>query len=553
MSQLSNGSRVRRRPPPRLGWPVAAAASLEGDSVAVPSPAQLAKDLPRRVTFGSAAKLDFESQQLWTVKYAPKSSADLAVAPKKVKEIVSWMKQSESKLLLLVGGPGIGKSATVHCVATELGLEVHEWSESYYSTSDPSSSINQLSPLNGFEQFMQQVGTGFQSLQLKIASSQKNKNKKLKTNGAIILLDELPNLHGPDAEARFREILTAHIQQTTLPTVLIFSDTAEGKARPDDLERMIDSKTLYSPACKIMQIHPPTKPKFAKIVQRIATAERNQVSPSYVEELYFRCGGDLRFAISTLQYEIIGGISATQSSAKLNVGHSGLRDTKLSSFHALGKLLYAKRKNGVSGRNCQRQPLEFDPESVVEQSDMEVSGVLHFLEYHCVEFFTDSGELATALGHFSDAALLVDHPAQTFSSSSPFPTVYACSLAGRAVANANLHPAPFKFRQFSTPKVFDVIRKRRGNEIRIQKVCSERIITTSAAKASFAVDIMPFVRTILPNHYVSSSFLGSYFDPSRSVSRTDQHTDDEAAVTAQLWQEQQEVLQLDDIINDDVW
>ena len=36
-------------------------------------------------------------------------------------------------------------------------------------------------------------------------------------------------------------------------------------------------------------------------------------------------------------------------------------------------------------------------------------------------------------------------------------------MAGRAVAVTNNAPAPYRFRQFSTPRVFDVFRERRAN------------------------------------------------------------------------------------------
>lgn len=582
MSQSSSGSRAGRRrpPPPRLGWPARSAAAAELDA-AQQQPSPETNKRPRRVTFGvtpTTANDQQPQKQLWTVKYAPKSSEELAVAPKKVKEVLAWMQQSESKLLLLVGGPGIGKSATVHCLANELGLEVMEWTESYYDHNG-SSLIDQLTPLNAFEQFLQHTATGIQSLELESSIQGAKKKKREKRNGTIVLLDELPNLHGPDAEARFCDILTQHVRTTAVPTILIYSDTAEGKARPDDLERMIDAQTLYAPAyCKIVQIHAPTKAKFCKVVQHICSAERNggSISPSYyVEELHVRCGGDLRFAITTLQYEMIGdtGIKSSSGSSiskqRSSTKPSGqeLRDTKLSSFHALGKLLYAKRQKNVAAaitnhtanddiHKQQRLPLEFDPERVVEQSGMEVSGVLHFLEYHCVEFFTDIDELATAMGHFSDAAFLVDHPLQS-SSSSIFPTAYATSLAGRAVANANAHPSPFKFRQFGTPKVFDVMRKRRENIFRIQTLCSDRTVTAAATnQATFAVDILPFVRKILPpQHYVSSSFLDSYFDPSATSSSRNNNNkqvqNNDEAVAAEQWKEQQEVLRLDDIVDDD--
>lgn len=99
---------------------------------------------------------------------------------------------------------------------------------------------------------------------------------------------------------------------------------------------------------------------------------------------------------------------------------TGMRDTFLSQFHALGKLLYAKRSppddstdavssaaaraaegwpamtavGGGGDMEGRRGQLEFVPEEVLSRGGMELDWALAFLQYHCVDFFTDeSGEL----------------------------------------------------------------------------------------------------------------------------------------------------------------
>lgn len=88
---------------------------------------------------------------------------------------------------------------------------------------------------------------------------------------------------------------------------------------------------------------------------------------------------------------------------------TGKRDTFLSSFHALGKLLYAKRLSsavgtvsavengrggggggeGGAGGAEGRGALAFVPEEVLSQGGMEVDSAVAFLQYHCVDFYTD--------------------------------------------------------------------------------------------------------------------------------------------------------------------
>lgn len=91
-----------------------------------------------------------------------------------------------------------------------------------------------------------------------------------------------------------------------------------------------------------------------------------------------------------------GGVSTTSAAGK-GAG-TGARDTFLTQFHALGKLLYAKRGppgggggGGGRGDGEGRGPLTFVPEEVLSQGGMELDWALAFLQYHCVDFFTDEG------------------------------------------------------------------------------------------------------------------------------------------------------------------
>lgn len=90
-----------------------------------------------------------------------------------------------------------------------------------------------------------------------------------------------------------------------------------------------------------------------------------------------------------------GGKGVSASSAAGKGAGTGMRDTFLTQFHALGKLLYAKRGPPGEGAGDEegRGPLTFVPEEVLSQGGMELDWALAFLQYHCVDFFTDeSGE-----------------------------------------------------------------------------------------------------------------------------------------------------------------
>lgn len=524
------------------------------------------------------------STALWTEKYAPLTAQDLVIPPKKVDQIRSWIQaattaKASSKLLVLVGSPGIGKSAMVQVLAREMNLSIQEWSESHNNNGHQRSggtlwSVDQTSPVESFGEFLKQTAVGYQSLNLVAAAGNNSRKRKATRDdtvasssaGSIIVLDELPNLHGADAQERFREIMAAHILESRVPTILIFSNVLEGRHNPADLEQLVPSTLLYAPhpaAVQIVQIHPATKSRMKKVLTAIAKQEGVALSPQFAQDMHERSGGDLRFAITALQYEHVGSTRDHANNGKPGALKQAPRDTKLSTFHALGKLLYAKRQKGtlqlpamasgnisnLSQWHDGRPPLDFDPERVVEFSDIEVGGALSFLGYHSPEFFTDVTELSEAFGHFSDAAVFCHERPEDRHSHSIFPGAYAASLAGRAVGNANKHPAPTKFRQFNAPKVFEVLRNRRANGGHVDQLKRRLSIGmgelsyrwTLVPTSNFATDCLPFVRKILPGAANASlDKMHSNFRPAHGQAENQEET------VAKL-KEQEEILKVDDI------
>lgn len=174
---------------------------------------------------------------MWVDKYAPTNDASqLCVAPKKVKEVQTWIETAldrakhsirsnlygnnddQSKLLILVGSPGTGKSTMMRVLASQMKLVIHEWNDSsfYRSSTNAASrtnnnhntilSMNYQSPLNSFEEFLQSAGAGFRSVcsgpLLSISSSNidtVNRKRSLKEQSgqelhegqALILLEEV--------------------------------------------------------------------------------------------------------------------------------------------------------------------------------------------------------------------------------------------------------------------------------------------------------------------------------------------------------------------------
>lgn len=534
----------------RLSW-----ADRIGPAAARVSLSQSSRKRPRSSQSSSDA-----ASSLWVDKYRPKDAAKLCVAPKKVKEVRSWMQDSSSssssrRMLVWVGSPGVGKSTTIQVLASELGWTVHEWSDSYSTHFQRNSSllsVDQTNSLGSFEEFLQQTGAGFAPLALSSSSSSTPPRK------SVILIDELPNLHDRQAEERFRAIMSRHLLQSSVPTVLIYSNVQEGKHKPADLEKLIDPHYLYSPAVQILQCHPVTTARLKKALEPICKQEKIRVPPNFWDEVHLQSGGDLRHAIMSLQFRRTDN-HARHADDNDKASEHFKRDAKLSTFHALGKVLYSKRqKDADPAKFHGRAPLEFDPDHVLQKSDMGLGGALTFLEYHCPDFFTDVGELSDTFAHYSDAAMFVDRPMDSGYSESVWTDGYASSLAGRAAANFNRHPAPRSFRQFSAPKVFDVMRKRRGNGVTMQHLCkrlsvgSQQIALNAnlGDSANFVTNDLPYMRQILP-HEVNSALdnLYSFARPDDRKEMGDRSKDE----VLRLAEEQRKILEEDDIVDGDSW
>ena len=177
----------RSNPAPlRLAWPGGA-----GGRSSIGQPATLV--FSQTSDDSRARKRPRKDSSMWVDKYAPTTAAQLCVAPKKVKELRAWMESSDGcRLMVLVGGPGVGKSTAIRVLASELGWMVHEWSDSYsnqyQSGNGLLATVDQSNSLESFRDFLERTGAGFAPLQMTIGSKQHSLHGGGKS---IILVDEV--------------------------------------------------------------------------------------------------------------------------------------------------------------------------------------------------------------------------------------------------------------------------------------------------------------------------------------------------------------------------
>lgn len=313
--------------------------------------------------------------------------------------------------------------------------------------------------------------------------------------------------------------MTRYLQKTQTPTILIFSDVTEGKHKPEDLERLFDTELLSSSLVQILQINAVTRAKMKTMVKDILKQERINIKPgvanAYYEELFMESEGDLRHAINRSQFYFADRSWASSPLHSVQ-GSSQKRDTKLSTFHALGKLLYAKRMtvedakksilqkhvgdNDYHDRTWNRDlrpRLQFHPERALEGGDISITGAMSFVQFHSPDFFTDITDLSKAFERFSDSEIL---------SRPSFPEEYATSLCSRAVGDANKHPAPSKFRQLTAPKIFEVMRKKAENTIKFEQIRRRLSLKSNhlsldantRSSSQFATEELPFIKNTIP-------------------------------------------------------
>ena len=491
---------------------------------------------------------------MWIDKYTPRKLSDVVVAPKKTKEVQDWLEDAlvpdNPKFLILVGSPGTGKSTLVQCLAKEMNLQVVEWRESVSAAWQPyhlrdASTIEYESPIQSFEDFLAQNAVGYNSLSLQESSSTRGHHQKQQSQRkSLILLQDLPYCHGAEAEGRLRQSLTRFARASMAPTVLIFSDVAEGKHRQGDLEKLVDPTVLYSQLVRIMTVPAATKARMKKCLEAAAKAEGVKLNATLLEDLHVQSGGDIRHALMTLQFDMAVGPAKVGGHEKSP--STGQRDQRLTAFHALGKLLYAKRDESKKEPNHDRAPLQFDPEHIVELSGMEVSRVMEFVRHSGPEFFTDVDELYSAWAHLSDAALWMNNRGLANDGNDPstvYPTGYASSLTGRTIASHNRHPAESKFRQLAAPPMWSTQTRQNWDALVSQMERQGELghVRWSLETSSWAQERVSYLQMIRPNESIIG--LQSFF----SNKTADISRDREAGMAEKVRKEQEEILRLDDI------
>ncbi|KAK6237308.1 hypothetical protein QUC31_002777 [Theobroma cacao] len=438
------------------------------------------------------------SKELWVDKYKPRSMEELAVHKKKVEEVKSWFEERlrtpkgeiGSSVLIISGQAGVGKSATVRLIASQIGAQLCEWNtptptiwqEHVHNLSAGISGINYTSKLDEFESFVERVRKyGL------ISSSFNGKSE----SSIILVIDDLPVTNGRAAFERLRRCLVLLVRSTWVPTAILITDYGDADS-PGLIARWLEElqSSLESAGARKVSFNPITNNSIKKILSRICRQEHCNVAAEDIDLIAKASGGDIRHAITSLQlyclkpdveYDLPASNSILsypkENANELNAFNGGFssqygRDETLTLFHALGKFLHNKRETenvaGLDqnafcvGEKFSRLPFKMDsPEKILCQAHGQSRPITDFLHENVLDFLSDEAmdDAWAVASYLGDADLLLASFRGMLAKHSETENVLqsaAASVAVRGVLYGNFHPSPSRWHAIRKPKLWQI-------------------------------------------------------------------------------------------------
>ncbi|XP_047168452.1 cell cycle checkpoint protein RAD17 isoform X1 [Vigna umbellata] len=434
-------------------------------------------------------------EELWVDKYKPNSLEELAVHKKKVEDVKTWFEERlkpskgvyNNNVILISGQAGVGKSAAIHVIASHLGAIVYGWNtptpvvwqEHLYNSG---TGTQYTSKLDEFESFVERV----RKYGLLLTSYTGDSKPSI-----ILLIDDLPMTNGKSAFGRLKNCLQLLVKSTQIPTAILLTDCGNADS-VDYNARCLEELKLSlesSGACKVA-FNPITVNSMKKVLFRICQMERRDVTAEYVDLIAKTSGGDIRHAITSLQFFCLKP-NLVHSLASSTCSHGSLkeennkpdrsdygyslhfgRDEALSLFHALGKFLHNKRETGVGIEYDQdgfllrdrlsRLPLKMDvPEKILCQAHVQPGSVADFLHENVLDFLDDEAidDAWTVSSYLGDADILLAKLRGMLCSYNEAEGVLqsaAASIAVRGVLFGNSNPISSRWHAVRRPRLWQV-------------------------------------------------------------------------------------------------
>ncbi|KAJ1413042.1 P-loop containing nucleoside triphosphate hydrolase [Sesbania bispinosa] len=436
------------------------------------------------------------AEELWVDKYKPRSLEELAVHKKKVEEVKKWFEERltpsegihRNNVLVISGQAGVGKSATIHVIASHLGAVVCGWNTPtpviwQEHLHNSGTGTQYTSKLDEFETFVERI----RKYGLMPTSFTEQSKPSI-----ILLIDDLPMMNGKAAFGRLKDCLHLLVHSTQIPTAILVTDYGNADSADYNTWCLQELKLSLESAgaCKVA-FNPITVNSIKKILFRICQMEQCGVTAEHVDLIAKASEGDIRHAITSLQFFCLkpnrlhclslsthsAGTLKEESDKALRLDdgyslHFG-RDETLSLFHALGKFLHNKRETGValdydqSGfllrERFARLPLKMDvPEKILSQAHVQPGPVADFLHENVLDFLNDEAidDAWILSSYLGDADILLAKLRGMLSSyyneAESVLQSAAASIAVRGVLFGNSHPLSSRWHAIRRPKLWQV-------------------------------------------------------------------------------------------------
>ncbi|GMS84312.1 hypothetical protein PENTCL1PPCAC_6487, partial [Pristionchus entomophagus] len=280
----------------------------------------------------------------------PRTSHDLNMHSRKITEIRDWLSKSAPRgILLLTGPPGSGKTTAVHVISNELKISISEWVEPDHELEESS-----------FAEFLH--------------------SRPMRRNGVLLvrhipysLFSELP---------RFFNLLRS-IPSSSSIIFCLPSTFSSWHLNPSRIFNPYISNELM---ISLITTNPIAQTFLTKAMKKVI-GKTSDCRDAELVEIAKIADGDIRKAMIILDLRLRLGKGNAYDKA----------DSPISLFHAVGRIVYAKRKvttcpswkraeDLLNNESMRRPEPDFDVNSLVEDSPHDSQKLISFVLEHSPRF-----------------------------------------------------------------------------------------------------------------------------------------------------------------------
>ena len=473
----------------------------------------------------------------WCAKHRPRCLKDLCVSPQKVKKVREWLEAflaagdgapaardpRRSKVLVLTGQTGTGKSTTVELLCEDLGLELLTWNAPTPTLWHEHEYQKDLAPeytskLREFEEFLRR-STVLSQIPLAAGSSSRGPGKRRPGSPSVILIDDLPATHGFDQHTKVFNLLKTYGRLSRHPLILCLSNIHKLDIRDNQTyfqDRIV--RMLEESGAEVVSFPSVTALRVAKVLQRACEAEGLCPGEATLARIADACNGDARNALTSLQFAMAGSpranppphpgkkakkrkrVPPSQIRAKGSLPDSSspppgaiARDREVDQFHVLGKILHNKRVPETGA-------LENDCQDLIAKSHLDTQRLLSHVHENFVSFLGPEAieEAARILEYLSDAVVLSDPEDPSAHTRMGVSAASMVGVLGYQHCNVS-KPQRVGFHAFRTPAGLEVAKARVLNQFELDHVATERakVACTRETRAATICETLPYTRTMM--------------------------------------------------------